>query len=47
MEEMLKDATLDLLLEGVEKKVTEVKDNYECKKLFIDSGAFLSDNQDT
>ena len=29
MEEMLKDATLDLLLGGVEKKVTEVKENYE------------------
>lgn len=47
MEDMLKDATLDLLLGGVENKVTEVKDNYEWKKLFIDSGAFLSDNQDT
>ena len=47
MEEMLKDATLDLLLGGVEKKVIEVKDNYEWKKLFIDSGVFLSDNQDT
>lgn len=46
MEEMLKDATLDLLLGGVEKRVTEVKENYEWKKLFIDSGAFLSDNQD-
>lgn len=33
MEDMLKDATLDLLLGGVENKVTEVKDNYEWKKL--------------
>ena len=47
MEEMLKDAALDLLLGGIEKKVTEVKDNYEWKKLFIDSGVFLSDNKDT
>lgn len=47
MYEMLKDATFDLLLSGVEKRVTEVKENYEWKRLFIDSGAFLSDNQDT
>lgn len=47
MYEMLKDATFDLLLSGVEKRITEVKENYEWKRLFIDSGAFLSDNQDT
>lgn len=47
MEEQLKDTAIDLLLDGIEKKVSYAKDNYEWKKLFIKTGTFLIDNPDT
>lgn len=47
MKEKLQDVTIDFLLNGIYQKVAEVKDNYEWKNLFIDTGLFLIENQDT
>ena len=41
MNETLKDGTIDLLLDGVKKKIDSVKENFKWKRLFVDTGDFL------
>ena len=42
----MKDKIVDLLLDGVRRKVDSVKENYEWKKLFVDTGEFFVNNSD-
>lgn len=46
MNETLKDGTIDLLLDGVKKKIDSVKENFKWKRLFVDTGDFFINNPD-
>lgn len=46
MEERLKEVALDLLLSGIREKVESEKENFEWRKLFLETGKFLIDNTD-
>ena len=41
MNEKLKNTTIDLLLDGVKKKIDNVKENYKWQELFISTGPFF------
>ena len=43
----LKDTTIDLLLDGVKKKIDDVKENYKWQELFVSTGSFFTNNTDT
>ncbi len=47
MNEKLKDTTIDLLLDGVKKKIDDVKENYKWQELFVSTGSFFTNNTDT
>lgn len=46
MNEKLKDTTINLLLDGVKKKIDDVKENYKWQELFINTGSFFVNNSD-
>ena len=41
MEEKLTDLTVDLLLEGIGKKINQKKENFEWQELFLKTGTFF------
>lgn len=47
MNEKLKDTTIDLLLDGVKKKIENVKENYKWQELFVSTGSFFVNNSDS
>ena len=47
MNEKLKDITIDLLLDGVKKKIDNVKEKYKWQELFVSTGSFFVNNPDT
>ena len=46
MKEKIKDTLVDLLLDGVKKKLDSVKENYKWQKLFVSTGNFFVNNPD-
>ena len=46
MNDTTKDAIVDLIIDGVKKKVDGVKENYKWKKLFVSTGDFFVNNPD-
>ena len=47
MNEKLKDITIDLLLDGVKKKIDNVKEKHKWQELFVSTGSFFVNNPDT
>lgn len=46
MEEKLTDIAIDLLLSGIEKKVNDIKEDFQWKRLFVNTGSFFTENLD-
>ena len=41
MSEKLKDTAIDLLLDGVKKKIDDMRDNHKWQELFVNTGHFF------
>lgn len=46
MSEKLKDTAIDLLLDGVKKKIDDMRDNHKWQELFVNTGHFFINNSD-
>lgn len=46
MSEKLKDTAIDLLLDGVKKKIDDMMDNHKWQELFVNTGHFFINNSD-
>lgn len=42
MSEKLKDTAIDLLLDGVKKKIDDMRDNHKWQELFVNTGHFFT-----
>lgn len=47
MGDNIKGATIDLLLDGVKKKIDNAKENHKWQELFVNTGSFFVNNPDT